>query len=58
MIIIDIYDYAKYPNKEDCPTIRIVKSKSLEKTELDKPTHKNTFLDMFGIGNGVELQYG
>lgn len=54
---MDIYDYAKYPSKENCSTIRQEKSSALEKIALEKPATQSTLLELFGIGNGVEMQY-
>ncbi|TWI57055.1 Cthe_2314 family HEPN domain-containing protein [Halalkalibacter nanhaiisediminis] len=54
---MDIYDYAKYPAKEDWQEICKEKASAFEKLGFEPPTTQDTLLDLFGYDNGVELKY-
>jgi len=54
---MDIYDYAKYPSKEDWLEICKDKASAIEKISLEIPITQNTLLDLFGLNNGMELNY-
>ncbi|MBG9589524.1 Cthe_2314 family HEPN domain-containing protein [Cytobacillus firmus] len=54
---MDIYDYAKYPNKEDWLKICKEKASAFEKIGLKESNSQPTLEDIFGLNNGVKLKY-
>lgn len=54
---MDIYDYAKYPAKEDWLEICKEKASAFEKISLEESNSQPTLADIFGLNNGVKLKY-